>query len=317
MKPFVIFRGSTGLNTVADPARIPISKNGINDVAEAVNVDIDQYYRISRRKGYSFVQAGKFHSLYCDIENGYSNNECFVVKTTAGVGDTLYQVGNDGSLTLIKSGLADGQRLSYAAYSDRTYYANGVDKGFVVDGINYDWTVGEYFGADTNRFFVIPDKLKHLEIFSGRLFASSENVLWWSEPFRPDLFCLAESFVQFKTNIRMIKGVNSLDGGGLYISTENNSYFLSGSNPLEFGLKKVCNFPAIEWSAAQERVDTSAMGIEGSGLGVVWASTEGAMLGLAGGFVINLNKDKVIYPEIAAAGFGCIVGSFNFLHGMK
>jgi hypothetical protein len=38
MQPITIFRGTSGLNTVADPARIPMTKSSINDVAEIVNM---------------------------------------------------------------------------------------------------------------------------------------------------------------------------------------------------------------------------------------------------------------------------------------
>lgn len=301
MNPITIFRGTSGLNTVADHARIPTTKSGINDVAEAVNITIDQYGRPSRRKGWSRLGAGNYHSVFCD------GGDCFVAS-----GGAIFKVNSDHSLTGIRSGMTEGAGISWKQTGDKTYYANGFERGYIENGVSYVWKAGEYHGPATNKRFTVPNEIKHLEEYSGRMFASANNVLWWSEPFRYDLFDLTRSFVQFSDKIRMIKSVDN----GLFVGTDKNIYFLSGSVPSEFQLRVLSGFPAIEGSCSTDYVEGSDIGFQESGLCAVWASIEGAIIGAPSGQIKNLNKGKVIYPEQVSKGFGCMVG-YHFIHGMK
>jgi len=165
MKPITIYTGATGLNTVDDPVRIGFNKNGQTDLGVAVNIEIDQSLRVTRRKGQTLLQSGAYHSLFCD------GGDCFVVK-----GTSLYQVASNGSLKGIRSGLTPG-KMSFAQSGDRTYYANGYETGWIEDGISNVWQVGTFVGPDTNRIFsdlIIGD---HLSVFSGRIFVSEGNIL--------------------------------------------------------------------------------------------------------------------------------------------
>jgi hypothetical protein len=304
MQPITIFRGTSGLNTVADPARIPMTKSGINDVAEIVNMRIDQYGRPSRRPGLTLLESGSFHSLFCD------GGDCFVVQTRTS-DDAIMRVASDGSLTGVASGFAHNRRMDWAQYGDKTYFCNGVDNGVIEGGAASPLELGEYYGPDTNREFSKIENIQHIEVHAGRLFVSTGPILFWSEVYRFDLFDMAASFVQFHTDIRMIKSVD----GGVYVSSGRNSYFLSGLNPGGFTSRRVASFPAVEWSDAAEKVDGVDIGFD-PGLCALWASPEGAILGTPGGSIINLTKSKIIYPENVTRGFGALVG-YEFIHGME
>lgn len=299
-KPITIFSGGTGLNTVEDPVRIPAQKNGLSDLQVAVNVSIDQSYRMNSRRGVSQLQSGSYHSLFCD------GGDCFVMK-----GDSLYQIAEDGSLKGIRSGLTDA-KMDYTQTGDRTYYTNGYEFGYVQGGTSYVWKKGTYQGPDTNRVFSGPMPGNHITDFAGRIFISQENVIWYSEPFDFGLFNKAESFVQFYTKILMMKPVAS----GMFVSTERGTYFLEGVNPKGWKVRQVFGYPAIEWSDAVDYVNSVDLGFEIPGLCPIWASSEGAIMGFPTGDVINLNKEKIIYPEGAKTGFGCLIG-LNFIHGVK
>lgn len=304
MNPITIFRGTTGLNTVDDPARIPMTKDAISDVAKLVNMRVDRSGRPSKRVGQTPMQSGVFHSLYCD------GGDCFVAKDRDD--DTaIYRVAGDGTLNGIRFGLMKGARVAFKQAGPKTYYANGRQSGIIEDGVSSAWEVGEYHGPATDRSFSIPESIKHLEIHSGRMFASVGPVLWWSKPFRFDLFDQARSFIMYGSKIRMVKQV----AGGIYVSTERNTYFIFGGKPNEFQQRKVASFPAIEWSDAIEYVDGGDLGFD-PGLCALWASTEGAILGTPGGQIINLTKAKIIYTEDVKTGFGCLMG-YNFIHGMN
>lgn len=300
MKPITIFTGASGLNTVTDPVRIPF-KGGISDLQVAVNVSIDQSGRVARRTGVSLLQSGDFHSLFC---NG---GDCFVIKN-----DSLFKVADDGTLTGIRSGLTADQRMAFVQEGDRTYYSNGYELGWIEDGISHFWDKGTYTGVDTNSFFSYPMPGSHLATFSGRIFVSVDNILWWSELYDFGLFNMAKSFIQFHSKIIMIKPVTA----GVFISTKKNTYFLLGVNPQTWQIKRLTGYPAIEWTDSIEYINGVDLGMENNGMYPIWASPEGTILGTPEGQIINLNKNKVIYPDNPKAGFGCVVG-MDFIHGME
>ena len=300
MNPILIYSGATGLNTVDDPIRIDFQENGLTDLQVAVNVSIDQSNRVNRRSGVQRLQPGSFHSAFCD------GGDCFVVRDTS-----LYQVANNGVLTGIRSGLTADQRIDFKQTGDRTYYCNGYELGFIYNSVSNVWSVGTYTGPDTNRQFSAPPIGTHLAVFQGRMFISEGSILWWSESFNFDLYNKAESFVRFHDDIIMIQPVD----GGIFVSTEKSIYFLGGSVPKEFTFNEVAQFPAIEWSNTVEKVDATDIGLEG-GLSALWASKEGAIIGFPTGQIFNLNKNKVVYPDDATTGFGCLKG-YNFIHGVN
>jgi len=301
MKPITIFTGSTGLNIVEDPVRLPQQKDGKVDMQAAVNVSVDQSARVNSRKGVSTLQTGNFHSLFCD------GGDCFVVKDTA-----LYQVAGDGSLKGIRSGLTAGARMDFTQVGDRTYYMNGYEMGIIKDGISSVWSKGTYTGVKTTEYFSGPFPGHHLTQFFSRMCFSWGEVLLWSEQLDFGLYNEAKSFVQFQTKILMLKPVAT----GMFLSTEKNTYFLEGTNPSDWKLRHILNYPAIEWSDAIDYVALSDMGMDGTGMAALWASREGVILGLPSGEIMNLNKDKIIYPSSAKEGFGVLVG-FNYIHGVK
>jgi len=300
MRPITTASGFSGLNTVEDPVRIAFKRGAVSDLQVAVNVTIDQSYRTFKRKGTTLLQSGAYHSLYCD------GGDCFVVQ-----GDTLYQVAADSTLTVVRSGLRSGARMAFEQVADRTYYTNGFELGWVQGGISNTWQKGVYTGPDTSRQFEGPFPGNHLAFFFGKLLVAKDNVLWWSEPYNFGLFNMAESFVQFNTKIRMVKPV----AGGCFVSTEKSTYFLGGNNPKAWTLMKVTTYPATEWSVAIDYIDGGDIEMD-PGLYAIWASSEGAVLGTPGGQAVNLTKSKVIYPDEATNGFGCLVG-YTYIHGME
>jgi hypothetical protein len=235
-----------------------------------------------------------------------------VAQTLDNGTDAIFQLGTNYAVTGLRSGMRQGARVCFKTVGEKTYYANGFEYGVISGGVSRVWIVGDYHGVDTNRRFEIPENMLHIEHHAGRLFVSSNNVLWWSEPFRYDLFDLAENFVQFNTKIRLIKSV----AGWLYVGTEKSIYFLTGNVPAEFNLSKVANFAPVEWTDSYEYIDGSGLGMQINGLCALWASTEGAIIGTPSGQTVNLNKEKIIYPENVANCFGGLIG-YHFIHGME
>jgi len=299
--PITIFRGTSGLNTVDDPARINSNEAGLIDIVESINMTIDRSGRPMTRTGLTTLQEGNFHSLFCD------RKDCFVVKD-----DALYKINSNGELTGIRSGLTSGAWLDYVQFGDYTYYVNGYELGRIKDGTSYVWSKGIYTGPDTTKHFTGPIAGHHIDIFSGRIFISLDNTLYWSELFNFDVFNNAENFLSFNSKILFIQATNT----GLFISTENNVYFIVPNSNGTFNQVLSTPYPGIEWSNSKSNINSLEFGYETSGQIVAWNSPEGVVVGLPNGMALNMNKNKIIYPENVSNGFGGFVG-YNFIHGME
>lgn len=307
MEAITLYTGSTGLNTVDDPVRIPFDKEtGVTGLAEAVNVSITRSGRIGRRKGYQKIATGIFHSLFCNQGNAYIAKDR--QQDTA-----IFRINNDLSLKGVRSGLEKHSRIGWCQHpSGKVFYSNGQQKGYIIEDTSYPWKVGEYYGPDTLRNFTGPPDGNHLEYAFGRMFIGQDKIVWWSEPYRVDLYDLTRNFWQFGSCVRMIKAVAT----GLFISDEKSTWFYQGTNPYEATPIKVANYPALEWSEVYDMVEAAEIGLDTGGLCACWISTEGACIGTPDGKMINLNRKQVIYPGQITRGASVLHG-FNLIHTMR
>ena len=300
METVPIFRGSSGLNTTVDPVRIGFNaETGVADMAIAVNIVHDKTGRPSRRPGYIQLQAGAFHSLFC---NG---GECIV-----GQDNLLYLVNLDFSLSGIRSGLS-GTWIDFVQVGPDIYYCNGVENGIVRSKQSFPWPTDTYVGPETTRQFFPAPIGQHLATYMGHMFIAEGVILWYSEPYAYGLYDKARNFVQFQSRIILVEPVED----GIYVSDKKNIWFISGDKPKDYKAHKLTSYPALEWSAAIDRIEVAKQGYDMPGLGVLFASTKGAMLGLPGGRLINLTENKVVYPPLGSRGAGLIKGD-NFIHSL-
>ena len=285
--PILIFSGSNGLNVKVDPARLKYDKeSGVQDLAVALNVDHDETGRVSRRKGFApTVRTEDTHSLFCQ------DGPCLFVQDTK-----LCILNPDYTKTELATVTA-GRKMRYCEVADRLYYANGTEIGYVKDGAANDWQVGTYYGPETTRTFTGPPVGTRVASHNGYMFVIQGSIAWHSEPFGPDLWDLARSFLPFATNIRMFYPLV----GGIYVSTERATYWLQGDIPQEMVRRTVATYPVIEDTEAP--VDMSKIMPERTGVGLMWTAAEGICLGLPTGEMFNLTERKLVYPSsIRGAG---------------
>lgn len=286
MKPLSIFSGSNGLNTKIDPARL-YSKKGIQDLAVAADVDTKDTGRLSRRKGYTKrITDVPIHSLFCD------GGDClFVTGTSLCVLNPDYTYETIGTVT-------EGARVRCAEINERIHWCNGNEKGFVFDKKNYSWVKGDYIGPETKRNLTNPPVGTIVEYYRNRIYIAQGKTLWYSEPGAFGAFDLVRGFFQYATDIRMVRAVE----GGLYVSTEKNTYSLEGKSPLQFEQIKIADYPAIEGSDSKLEGSyvTGNFGsaiVEGFGISILWLSTQGICYGGPGGFK-NLTINKIAdFPD--------------------
>jgi len=296
--PITLFTGTSGLNTVEDPVRIAFDPEvGVTDLSIAVNIDIDDTGRISRRKGLRELKNGEFHSVFCD------RGDCFTIEERTSDA-ALKQIATDYSLTGLRSGLTKDKRMSFAQVGKATYYSNGIENGVIEDSISIPWPVQSHVGAETSRSFSSAPVGTHLTHFAGRMWIIDGPMLWYSEPFAYGKFDLSRNFFWFGSDLRMVKSVST----GLFVSDSTAIYFLQGTNPKEMHQDEIFSSPAHEWSDAIGLVDGNDLGIPEFGLCAIWSSDKGLCLGVKDGSVHNLTVDKLIYPS-GTKGASLINGS--------
>lgn len=307
-----IYSATTGLNTVDDPVRLYFNQEtGVSDLSLAENISIDRSGRQLIRPGQTLTTAGEFHSVYS------KKGPCFAIEersTTA----AIVEVGNDLSIRGVRSPLTKDQRMSWCRLANQTWYANGKENGVITDGVSENWPdQSVHVGADTNRVFYPAPVGEHIAIAFGRMWIAyndgGRHIAAYSEPYAFGKFRLSTCYFEFTSRVRMIRPVEN----GIFISDEERVWFYSGGDPKEVKPTVATDFPALEWSECIDDIDGGDLGSEvGPGQCALWASPEGAILGHAQGHAINLNKEKVIYPENVRQGASVLRG-YNFIHIMR
>lgn len=280
-----IFKSSSGLNTIVDPVRVQFNPDtGIQDLTAAVNVNIDNTGRIGRRKGTIKKLVGNYHSLFPAYEGYY-----LCVDKTAG--NLIAVDANDYAPVVVTSINADA-KVSYAALGDTVYYCNGIENGYAIGKISYSWVAGSYVGPTTTKTFSDPPIGHLLTLFAGRIWVSQDNILWYSEPFSYNSFNTSKNFIPFNTKHRMLEHVES----GIVLSTENNIYFLRGTNPEEFQLEIFAEYPAIKGTA--QKIPSHALQGIVDNVTLIFATEEGICACTKEGRFYNLSSEKITYPYV-------------------
>lgn len=291
-----VLNGTSGLNNAVDPVRLKNSKSG-RELAVAVDVNIDDTGRISRRRGCTLRLAGSFHSLFSAGEYALAVS-----------GDALTVVNADYTTSSIRN-VTPGYKMSYALADDRVYYANGIEKGYVKDRVSYSWVKGEYVGPVSVRELYDPPVGTILQVWNGRMWVAENDLLWFSEPFAYGAFRKASNWFWFPSSIRMVAPV----ADGLYISDNDQTYFLFGTNPEKASMVVVASYPAIEGTNVSiNQGEFGPMDQTGPGLAALWGSTRGLCFGGPGGVFSNLTSKRLVLPS-AVRGCACVVDDQKYI----
>ena len=301
---------TSGLNTVLDPERLQQGDrtNGYEiELAEAVNVSIDDRGLPSLRNGSSPVAAGEYHSLFC------GGGDCFAILE--GVSSAaIVKIDTDLTMSVVRSGLSKGLRIGFAQTNTDTFYSNGVQNGFIRNGVNYPWPVQTYRGPDADVDFATSVPVaNHIAFLQGGkcVISVGQHLFINHEPFKYGLFAPALGFIGFESDVSMICPAKS----GFFVSDQRQTWFFRKVDGgwYRYRQELVDTAPVIEWSLANEEILLSDIGINSSGFGHVWASQEGICLGTEDGTVINLTKEKIKYPVGYARG-ACLIKGTSVIH---
>lgn len=156
-------------------------------------------------------------------------------------------------------------------------------------------------------------------VFCGRMWGSRDNVLYYSQPFRYDLFRLNSDKFEFDSNITLIAVVPS----GIFVGMEDKTVFLDGTEPEKMqvinagagsisGTLVYCNnLPELGNMMVREEkgyVDVP-----------VWRTVDGIVAGNVQGRLFNLTKNSLSMGKArrGASLYRTNKGAFQFITSSK
>jgi hypothetical protein len=264
-------------------------------------VDVDDTGMAKRRKGLTELDDAPWHSVFCD---GW---DCVGVRD--GALCAILDV-EPFQYVVLREGLSE-ERVGFAQVNKDIYYTCGDMKGRISNNEHRAWAWTEYVGPKTDRVFSPPPPAKHIAFHNARIWLAIDNYLVASEPLGWSWFDLHGQGRLLDSDIRMLKPVK----GGMYISTETKTYFMTQGGTQEELLVTAAEYPALSWSAANELVDGFEIGIEEPGPFAVWVSPRGACVGSPSGIVINQTRNQVVFPETDPVGASVLRG-YNLIFTM-
>jgi len=301
-----------GLNTVLDPERMQQGgrTNGYAvELAQAVNISIDERGLASLRQGDSLVNAGSYHSAFC------KGGDCFVVEERPDDA-AIMQVVSVDPLTLIgvRSSLTKGLRMCWDQSGLDVFYSNGVQNGYIRAGVSAAWPTNTYQGPTADmQFATSVPKANHIAFRPGGqvLIAVGNAVLANHAPFQYGLFnTRSAAIAAFATDVTLLASVKE----GFYVSDGSKTWFFRQMQGwYVYKQELVEAAPALLGSLAHDSVVLREVGIEMDGAGRIWASALGVCLGTDNGTFINLTREKIRYPAGYTAG-ACLVKDYSVIH---
>jgi hypothetical protein len=291
MAEVLLLEKCKGLNTVVDPVRLDYDpKAGVVQLAMAVNVDVDDTGRISRRKGYVELRNEECHSLWASP----TGQDVFYVS-----GNALYRLNKDYTRTGLRSGLTPGYRMSFCQPAGlEIYYSNGVENGKILESTSYSWVGEDYVGPPLIwQVSTIPPVGSLLASIGGYMLIAQGEVLWYSMPFAYSHYALSKDWVQFETPIVVVKALET----GVWISDQVGVYWLAGADPDKWMRQLRSSYPAIAGTAVV--TDGSVVGEGIPGTVVIWASEVGIFVGDEQGRVVNMTQDSMeLWKAVRGSG---------------
>jgi hypothetical protein len=151
--------------------------------------------------------------------------------------------------------------------------------------------------------------------FNGILYVVAGDVVYFSDPYNPELFRFADRFLRFPGLVAVFECVKN----GIFVATTDiegedaessaMTAYLAGSTPDDFEYSVVADYGAIPGTgtkcAASLLTSPDATEAQRTGDAVVWTSRHGVCVGSNGGAVTNLTELRYSFPS-AQRGVGMV-----------
>ena len=127
----------------------------------------------------------------------------------------------------------------------------------------------------------------------GRVWGFNGSKMYYSEPYQPELFRLADAFFDMESPGGMIAKTD----GGLYVGTKDRTVFLAGRQPEEMAEMQQVGPGVVPGSLCY----ANELGQLGRKV-PVWIGKGGVYAGTSAGQVVNLLKEKIIMDPDQSQG---------------
>ena len=275
-----IYKSTTGLNNALDPVRLEFDpKTGVTELSQAINVDIDNSGRVSRRLGRTLKNAS---AARCGFVHG---EICLFVS-----GTTLYLMSATYTATSIRTGLTAGARMRYYPIAGRIYYVNGYEKGYVANNASYVWEKGGYTQpGDPRQTFSNPPNGHIVSWFAARALIARDNAVFASVPSFYGVFDLHNGFKLMPNHVTMLRPTPQ----GLWIGTSQQVMFYRGTKWEELRREPKAEYGVIEGSDVV--CPGAKLGVVGNP--VLFTTPQGICSGSDDGTFTNLTLKKLVFPS--------------------
>ena len=275
IKPLTLrWKGFAGLDNRTDAHDVQgPARDSLAYLSRARNVDINVRNKPQRRPGQTLRITGSCHSIYAQ------DDLCVMVS-----GSILYRVWPDWTVTALRSGIGDNA-MSYAYANNTIYYTNEIVIGYVDEDGAHEFT------APSMDFKVAPFAGKCIEHSNGRLYIAKGKVLWFTDALSFNRIDMRKNFKQLPTDITMVKAVDD----GMYLSDEENTYFMQGGSPTVAKLT-VVESATKQGAAIVVKGQDIKKDMQGSVL--LFVTENGLCLGTSKGEVVNLTKEHYKLPSV-------------------
>jgi hypothetical protein len=145
---------------------------------------------------------------------------------------------------------------------------------------------------------------RFIRFWKGRLLIVSGRHLFVSEPMDHGLYHPRHRFAQFKAPIAFIEPVE----GGVFVGLYRDTVvFLDGTDPAEWQVRRTGGREPIPGSSMRITADLLDPEMQITGELAVWLATNGYVLGLADGSIVQTQAQRIRLP-FAAAGKTAVIG---------
>lgn len=265
-----------GANNVDDPTEVAgilaVDPTLIlSEMSQLVNVDTDNNGKVSRRKGYTYINSTAPHSMWSN------NKNCYFVEN-----GFLKQLNLDNSVSIVST-LPTNNKLVYEEVNNVVVISDGTIYKILQDNVLYD---------PIPKNGITPVGGQILKLFKGRLYIANGSNIYFTLPYDIETLDTTTNIIPMPSYVKMIIAVED----GLFVSDSNAIYFLKGESPEQFEVIKIANYPAIEGTAMQTRGEIFGEELQGvSDTAGIFATTQGICVVGNNGFFKNISKYKYQY----------------------
>lgn len=292
----VILAGFKGLKNTVTSERL-----AGEDLERAINIDLDDAGQARRRRGYTLVAAGSYHSLFTALSGtvyGVKNNDLGIIRA-------------DYAFTVLRAGVGP-QPIAYVQVGEDIYFSSATTSGVIhPDATVTAWgaltSPGVWHSPVINPTATLPEiagKLlgappfaTALAYYNGRIYLANGRTLWATELFLYGFVDKTRTYLQFEADITMVGAVSN----GLYVGTRDAVWFLSGAFDQ---MRRVIALDAgaVPRSMVSVPVDVSTRSNEAlTRASLMFMSDRGVCACQDGGIITNMTQSRVLMPAAVDA----------------